>query len=139
MSKKQKATLTNAEISASSAALNRLAAVVKDIVLGFRITQNAKPLAELSDGYSSVQREALKSGGAKINGDNFVVENGRVQFESPEQEESTNKSLGELAQVENEVEYYPLSLARLAMIEIEVDYNWLVPLQWMIADDVADA
>lgn len=136
MSKKQKATLTNAEISASSMALNKLGAATKDVVLSYRIAQNAKPLAEMTEAFNTAQRDALKHGGAKIDGDRFVVENGRIVFETPEQEVATNAAIDELAQMPNDIEYYPLSLARLASVDVAVDYNWLVPLQWMIADDV---
>lgn len=141
----QKTTLTNAEISASNAALNRLAATItdlpagrQDIVLGFRLVQNAKPLAELADAYGQAHRQALLANGAKVDGERFAVADGNLQFDTPAQEVAAGLALAELAAIETEVAYYPLSLKRLASSGVPLDFSTLVPLQWLIADDVTD-
>jgi len=130
MSKKSKVTLTNVEIANANAALNALAGIVTDIVLGFRIVQNAKPLAEISDSYKTAHRDTI------LNSAGVTVEGEKVKFDTPENEALANASLKTLAEIETEVEYYPLSLSRLASSNVVLDYGLIIPLQWMIADDV---
>jgi len=136
MSKKSKVTLSNADINAANVALNKLAGSITDIVLGFRIVQNAKPLAEIADSYNNAHRQTLIDGGAKVVGDRFDVVDGRLQFDSPENEAAALLKLNELSAIETEVEYYPLSLSRLESSGVALDYNLIIPLQWMIVDDV---
>lgn len=129
MSKKSKVTLNNVEIANASAALNALAGVVTDIVLGFRIVQNAKPLAEISDSYKTAHRDTI------LHASGVTVEDEKVKFDTPENEALANASLKTLAEIETEVEYYPLSLSRLASSNVALDYGLIIPLQWMIVDD----
>jgi hypothetical protein len=130
MSKKSKVTLTNVEIANANAALNALSGVVTDIVLAFRIVQNAKPLAEIADSYKTARRDTI------VNSAGVTVEAEKVKFDTPENEALANASLKTLAEIETEVEYYPLSLSRLASTNVTLDYGLIIPLQWMIADDV---
>lgn len=130
MSKKQKATLTNAEIANASAALNALAGSVTDVVLAFRIVQNAKPLAEIAESYGKAHRDTIAQAvGANIDGE-------KVTFDTPENEALAIAELKTLSEIETEVEYYPLSLSRLASTNVTINYNLIIPLQWMIVDDV---
>jgi len=59
-----------------------------------------------------------------------------LQFDSPENEAAALLKLNELSAIETEVEYYPLSLSRLESSGVALDYNLIIPLQWMIVDDV---
>jgi len=70
-----------------------------------------------------------------------VQKDGKIVFATPEGEAAANSALNELAQLENEVEYYPIKLSRVAA-GAKIGEGLIVPmfmaLSWMIVDDVPD-
>jgi hypothetical protein len=136
MSKKQTVSLSNVQIKDSSIALDKLAGIVRDIVLGYRIVQNTKSLAGLVEAYDTAYRQVLIDNKAEADEGRFKVVDGFFVFESDEQKAVAVVALKDLNEIESDIEFYPLSLSRLASSGIDLDYSIIVPLQWMIVDDV---
>jgi hypothetical protein len=140
--KKQKVTLTNAQINGSNAWLSHLANGVTDYILGYRIAQNLKPIAELAEQYQQATRTIIKDNGAKIENDQYVRDkDGKIVFEQPEGKAAADVALNEIADLENEVEYYPIKLSRVAngaKLGDGVIVPMLVSLEWMIVFDLED-
>lgn len=139
--KKNKVILTNAQINASNAWLSRLAGGVSDYVLGYRVAQNLKPIAELAEQYQNAYRHIMQDNGAKIENDQFVQKDGEIIFATVEGKAAASAALVEMAKVENEVEYYPIKLSGIvtgAKLADGLIVPTLAALEWMIVFDIND-
>jgi hypothetical protein len=137
--KKSKATLNNAQINGSNSWLSRLANGTTDPILAYRIAQNLKPVAELAEQYQTTTRQIIEDNGAVVEDGQFAQKDNKIVFATPEGEAAANSALTELAQLENEVEYYPIKLSRIAA-GAKIGEGLIVPmfmaLAWMVVDDV---
>ena len=141
MSKKQKSTLTNAQINGSNSWLGHLGNCATDPILAYRIAQNLKPIAELAEQYQHAHRHIIEDNGVVIEDGKFKQKENGYVFATPEGEAAANTAAIELAQLDNEVEYYPIKLSRIAS-GAKIADGLFVPmfmtLAWMIIDDVMD-
>lgn len=141
MSKKQKVTLTNAQINISELWLNQIAGGVIDWNLGYYVARNLRPLVDISNDYKEAHRCALKRTGAKIENGEFVTVEGKYQFDTPDNEQASIAALTELANIENEVEFYPVKLSKIQKGS-SLSKGAIVPvifaLDWMIVFDLDD-
>jgi hypothetical protein len=139
--KKSRVTLNNAQINGSNSWLSRLANGTTDPILAYRIAQNLKPVAELAEQYQTTTRKIIEDNGAVVEDGQFKQKDNKIVFATPEGEAAANSALTELAQLENEVEYYPIKLSRIAdgtKLADGLFTPMFMALSWMVVDDVPD-
>ncbi len=141
MSKKSKVVLKNTQINNGNSWLSMLANGATDPILAYRIAQNLKPIAELAEQYQHAHRHIIEDNGVVIEDGKFKQKDNDYVFVTPEGKAAASMAALELAQLENEVEYYPIKLSRIAT-GAKIGDGLFVPmfmaLSWMIVDDIVD-
>lgn len=133
--KQQNLTLTNGEINGAHEAMTALLPDITDVVVSWKLGQNIKAMQTIAGGYQDSIRAILAENGAKHDGTKYVQINGQFQWETVEGAAVGNAAIVELANIESDISYYPLSLARLDGNKKELDTKLLLFIHWMINDD----